>query len=493
MNETTGQTDCVRRGSARSYRPLSDFAPQDNGEPLDPTYVAEHMLPLFEYAAEVIPPSYHPDTAVTYQATAGMRLLTEDQQEDVYDALYEGLLQSETFVFSRLARSDLATLSGEMEGFFGAVAANYLKGIVDSKLRANGNDHMMDYDMYNDDDGNNDNEQDSVSGRVPLGAMDMGGSSTQIVYMPAPESTDNNDSQGFPSRLHEDHFFSVSHLAYGVDRFRERLWDTWIDERDATCTDHSCNDDPIRNPCANPGYELLRRNHKLVGTGDTDECVRQIQRLLPTYGVVAPTTTTETDSNTKETTFPPRKVAGVEHPPLQGKFVAMSLFFFSLDSLRVLSAPAQTAHEALNKAWPTPSIQELHDALDGLCSRSWHDDLVHIQHNSHAYTRAEVLPHRCFESAYLATLLRDGYGFAPESRDVTFTFLVDGSEVEWSLGMALTQHADEYEAAAQRKTDTSNNKTFEHECEPTSTTTTTTTSTSENHSQHAPQQVLLVT
>jgi GDA1/CD39 (nucleoside phosphatase) family len=114
----------------------------------------------------------------------------------------------------------------------------------------------------------------------------------------------------------------------------------------------------------------------------------------------------------------------------------MSLYFFTLDSLRVLSS-----HHELNESWPQPSIKELADALEGLCGRSWAGDLEDIQHNSHEYTRAEVLPHRCFESVYMVTLLRDGFGFHPESRDITFTFLVDGSEVEWSLGMALELYA----------------------------------------------------
>jgi hypothetical protein len=116
----------------------------------------------------------------------------------------------------------------------------------------------------------------------------------------------------------------------------------------------------------------------------------------------------------------------------------MSLFFFSLDCLRELSQ-----HESLNNSWPRPSIADLTNALDGLCSRSWQGDLEHKLHDSHAYTRAEVLPDRCFESVYMVTILRDGFGFDLESRDITFTFLVDKNEVEWSLGMAISHFAEE--------------------------------------------------
>lgn len=55
-----------------------------------------------------------------------------------------------------------------------------------------------------------------------------------------------------------------------------------------------------------------------------------------------------------------------------------------------------------------------------------------------------MLPDRCFESVYMVTLLRDGFGFEMESRDITFTFLVDGSEVEWTLGMAISHFAEDH-------------------------------------------------
>jgi hypothetical protein len=120
----------------------------------------------------------------------------------------------------------------------------------------------------------------------------------------------------------------------------------------------------------------------------------------------------------------------------------MSLYFFSLDSLRVFSKPNEEAHKALDEAWPNPSIQELENALDGLCSRDWHTDMA-LQEGEHSFTRAEVLPHRCIETVYMVTLLKDGFGFPPESRDITFTFLVDDNEVEWTLGMALAMNAEE--------------------------------------------------
>jgi len=71
-------------------------------------------------------------------------------------------------------------------------------------------------------------------------------------------------------------------------------------------------------------------------------------------------------------------------------------------------------------------------------------DLEGIQDVAHEFTRAEVLPDRCFESVYMVTLLRDGFGFELDSKDITFTFLVDGSEVDWSLGMAISHFAEDH-------------------------------------------------
>eukprot|EP00591_Stephanopyxis_turris_P011419 CAMPEP_0195528320 /NCGR_PEP_ID=MMETSP0794_2-20130614/30409_1 /TAXON_ID=515487 /ORGANISM="Stephanopyxis turris, Strain CCMP 815" /LENGTH=117 /DNA_ID=CAMNT_0040659441 /DNA_START=129 /DNA_END=482 /DNA_ORIENTATION=+ len=115
----------------------------------------------------------------------------------------------------------------------------------------------------------------------------------------------------------------------------------------------------------------------------------------------------------------------------------MSLYFFTLDSLRVFSVGDEG--DILNDSWPSPTISELWNALSGLCGREWEDVYQDgITDKIHAYTRTDVLPHRCVESVYMVTLLKDGFGFHPNSRDITFLYELDGSEVEWTLGMALT-------------------------------------------------------
>merc|ERR1712087_817298 len=57
-------------------------------------------------------------------------------------------------------------------------------------------------------------------------------------------------------------------------------------------------------------------------------------------------------------------------------------------------------------------------------------------------TNPNTLQHRCMEAVYIVTLLRDGYGFEPSSRNITFTYDIDGSEVEWTLGMVLSLYSE---------------------------------------------------
>jgi len=440
---SSAKTQCVRRGSSRVNIPLSAFGrleSEKKTQSLNHSEIAEHLMPLFEYATTVIPPEFHQSTKVFYQATAGMRLLEDSEQEAVYDALYQGLMEEPKFVFS-LDRKDIATLSGEMEAFYGAVAANFLHGVIDTELRLIANNETQD--------------DDDTAEHPVVGALDMGGSSTQIVYIhdgidlsmgsaetcssgQYREITSNNTCEAPESpQLSDEHFFSTSYLSYGVDQFRERLWNTLVAERAAEQSENpdSCASRVISNPCANKGYEVDWQGYILLGTGDTEQCIRYTQRLIP-----HPELPTDAPAEQSE-----RVVGGVEHPPIRGKFLAMSLYFFSLDSLRVFSNSKE-----LELSWPTPSIQELEDALDGLCSRDWPEDMA-LQEGAHSFTRAEVLPHRCLETVYMVTLLKDGFGFHPDSRDITFTFLLDGNEVEWTLGMALAMNAEErYEERTER-------------------------------------------
>ncbi len=507
---------CLRRGSSKAWTALSAFASNasdSNGngndntkniieqpQPLNATHVAHHMLPLFDYASIIIPCEFHASTPVRIAATAGMRLLSLEDQSRVYDALHAGLyeqVENGRFTFTNLTREDVMTLNGEREAFYGAVAANYLRGVVDAELRlivppdkagvesgSRGKDLEDEALNIPHPEGICTNkfgmcEQDAedvifgpshhyfphdVKLHGPLGALDMGGSSTQIVYSQTtgeysryktlgPLESEEIDSEDYivPSHLSDVDFFSSSYLSYGVDQFRERLWDLWVSEakRKSPKRESETNLPVINNPCSFVGYQMSYKGFNLLGTGNSILCAEQINRLIPHRDNVIDLDelfdenigSIRSNEKQEQPTTKRKMVGGVEHPPLRGKFYGMSLYFFTLDCLRELSAPSHP----INISWPTPSIEELTHALDAFCARKWQGDLEEVQHEAHEHTRAEVLPHRCIEAVYMVTLLRDGFGFHPSSRDIIFAQWVEGNEVEWSLGMALSEFAAEKE------------------------------------------------
>jgi len=445
--EYAEEVECIRRGSWKAWPAMSSFARSpsevESGIMVNSSDLAAHLVPLFDEASKVIPRKYQITTAINYQATAGMRLVELREQDVVYDALYEGLVNSvlnstgEVFPFENFDRGDIATLDGDLEGLYGAIAANYLHGSIDAELNVKRTRQTF----------NNTSDQDG-----PIGALDMGGSSTQLVFLPhivGPCSSQRRNVPDInvdwdtcrnpdPNRLEGDEFYSYSYLSYGVDTFRERLWDVWIMDHQISSASNSdsCVPKVLWNPCSFKGYTLEWKGYTLYGTGNATECVRQVQRLLPALDEV---NENQTCVDTRQNMADVRVVGGMQHPQLRGNFFAFSLYYFTLDSLRVLSSNDRDAHEMLNLSWPNPSIQELYNALHGLCSREWHE----IKHEKHEFTRASVLPHRCIESVYIVTLLRDGYGFDPTSRQITFTYLVNGSEVEWALGLALSSYSKE--------------------------------------------------
>ena len=89
------------------------------------TAFANNIRPLLDFAAKSIPPESHNFTSVFILATAGMRLLTEEKQEDIYRTLKEEIRKNYNF---QLRDSDVVTITGQEEAEYNWVAINYALG-----------------------------------------------------------------------------------------------------------------------------------------------------------------------------------------------------------------------------------------------------------------------------------------------------------------------------------------------------------------------------
>ena len=147
----------------------------------------------------MIPEEHHAATPVYIYATAGMRLLDAQLQEDIYDALAAGLRSHPDVVPFKVERENLGTIDGTDEGYFAALAVNYLGGVIGSDLVTlpaapeQGSDGLPDRNdldrsrerrlsWFGSKRGSAQGGAGSSHHRTLLGALDLGGASAQIVF-----------------------------------------------------------------------------------------------------------------------------------------------------------------------------------------------------------------------------------------------------------------------------------------------------------------------
>jgi hypothetical protein len=299
----------------------------------------------------------------------------------------------------------------------------------------------------------------------------------QVNYINTPISQTNY------SKFHKNDFFSQSFLSFGADKIREKYWSYLISIQDLKNVNHHSiqeeeeeedndEDDRIKNPCAFVGLENEWEGKVLVGTGDAKTCAIHIKRvifgsecshddidfdddyddkeeeeeesndILPKSHLLFPTKDDDLKIMKKER-CPLDGHHSVKLPQVQGvEFIAMSIYFFALDCMRSLSHLLENGKNNLNfiefdKQWPSPSIQSLFLASTSFCELSWNE--VSSPDVYHRWTWNDQMPHRCFETVFIATLLKEGYGIHPKERAVTYALELEGMEVEWTLGYMLSQ------------------------------------------------------
>jgi Golgi nucleoside diphosphatase len=121
-SRTVTSTPC-----GRVFPGLSSFVTQ-------PEKTVDIMLPLFINAAQMIPVRYHEKTQVFIKGTAGMRLLTIDEQEAIWKGLVDSLNRHEDNPF-HLTMNSVGTIDGHAEAYYAVLASNYIAGSIDGNLQ----------------------------------------------------------------------------------------------------------------------------------------------------------------------------------------------------------------------------------------------------------------------------------------------------------------------------------------------------------------------
>lgn len=281
-------------------------------------------------------------------------------------------------------------LSGEEEGLFGWLAVNHLYEKLWRKVD---------------------------SKRVPsLGALDLGGASTQITFEPnsdimasyveynSPNLIRDGDSgHGLPERYQ---LYSTSFLGNGLNEL--------LDRHRALLVQGQTSDAPVTDPCLNSGAkEIFKdvngRSFELIGSSGAESCKTQLAKLV---NLSAPCAVHDCSFDGR---YQPRMEANEDTV-----FIAFSGFHSVVDTAAV---PEEVA-----------SLDDLstYAALE-ICALPW-DDLVAKLPDSNP----EYLVRSCTSLLYMVFLLRDGYGISGVKKGaVLFQRAVDNVEVSWALGRML--------------------------------------------------------
>jgi apyrase len=186
-----------------------------------PDEAARSLQPLIEFALEKIgsDPQTLSRSALLLRATAGVRLLPDDQRTEVLSAIRE------MFEALPFGQSSARVISGSEEGVYGWIAVNYILGHLEH------------------------------GGPFPtVGALDLGGASTQITFVPLDYPRSHGQAVTIGANTY--HLYTYSYLGLGQDEARSTVGSTACFIRDF----------PM------PGGR--------TGTGDFEACRREIRKAF---------------------------------------------------------------------------------------------------------------------------------------------------------------------------------------------------------------------
>lgn len=389
-----------------------------------PTEVGpDHLKELIDHALQNIPKDKVKDTPVFLMATAGMRLLPDEQQAALKAEICSYLQQNTQF---SLPDCDLhvQVIPGETEGLYGWLASNYLLG---------GFDHP--------------DEHKHGKGHHTYGFLDMGGASAQIAFAPNSTEAEKHANDLKLVRLRtlngepqEHKVFTATWLGFGVNQAREAYVKQLVDA-------HAADADEIPDSCMPKGLRTdlkgvpvkpkEAKGMTLVGTGKFDECLRSTYPLLG-------------------------KDAPCEDEPclLNGQHVPA--IDFDVNHFVGVSEYWHTTHGVFgtkdDKAYDFATYQK---KVQDFCSQDWESIASSLSSRSKKKD-AKFAEEACFKASWLINVLHDGIGVPRIGLEHTSNPVhnstkgalesaknkgyldpfkpvdkIDGVEVSWTLGKML--------------------------------------------------------
>ncbi|KAF6124124.1 ectonucleoside triphosphate diphosphohydrolase 8 [Phyllostomus discolor] len=356
----------------------------------DPAQAGESLQGCLQEALAAVPAAQHSGTPVFLGATAGMRLLSRknsSQAAGIFAAVAQALGRAP------LDFRGAELLPGRDEGAFGWITINYVLGLL---------------------------VKCSFSGewiRPPegtlVGALDMGGASTQITFVPGGPVQDESSQATFRLYGFQHGVYTHSHLCFGRDQALSRLLARLVQSSPSSLVRHPCYHSGYRDtlslarlfesPCVQgTAPPHLPPNLTVEGTGNPSACVAAIRELFNFSRC----------EGRGDCAF-----NGVYQPPVRGQFYAFSSFYYTFHFLNLTSGqPLATANATV---WE-------------FCQKTWR------QVEELSAGQDSRLSNYCASGLYILTLLVDGYGFSEHTwPSIEFRKQAGGTDIGWTLGYML--------------------------------------------------------
>uniref|UniRef100_A0A8C3LK79 Ectonucleoside triphosphate diphosphohydrolase 8 n=1 Tax=Chrysolophus pictus TaxID=9089 RepID=A0A8C3LK79_CHRPC len=361
----------------------------------DPPKAGDSLRECLEEALKVVPAAKQRDVSAYFGATAGMRLLREQNSSAADQVLAE---IAKTIQEYPVAFCGAQIITGEEEGAYGWITINYL---LESFTKYSPKAHMWVHPVAAD----------------SFGALDLGGASTQISFAPKGSFINWNETSRFMLYGYSYNIYTHSYICYGQNEMWKRLAKELIVESpSSTLVEHPCYPKDYRetislssfrtSPCTNqsdPHLPLDDRNVTLEGRSNASGCLVAVKKLFNFSAC----------GQSQDCSFD-----GIYQPPVSGQFFAFSAFYYNFKFLNLTEGQ---------------SLATVRETIERFCARTWED-----LSSNYPEEDPERLPKYCANANYILTLLLDAYKFNETSwNNIFFQMTVGSTNVGWTLGYML--------------------------------------------------------
>ncbi|XP_020622389.1 ectonucleoside triphosphate diphosphohydrolase 1-like [Orbicella faveolata] len=255
----------------------------------DPSQVEEYMTPLLESAKKTIPEDKQASTPIFLLATAGMRLLPEDQADAILNEVQKLFNDKDKCPFMFQDDNDARIITGQTEGIYSWVTVNFLAGAY--RLKG-----------------------------FTYGSLDLGGASHQNTWI---FNSNHSDVMVIAIAGRNFSIFARSYLGFGQDQARERY--LRVIAQKENCDENS--ECVVKSPCHNKGFKepLTFDDQERVfeGTARVNLCRRIISKIFFCHS-----------PDLEECPFS-------DQPKLEGKFYAFSAFYYVLTGIKAVCSDCE--------------------------------------------------------------------------------------------------------------------------------------------------------